>query len=130
MLSKIINKISIKIVGLLTSVNLYNFKLKREIEETIKVYELACNPENLNYEYLEKNSLYLGICMYSKKTDKPLLCDYIIDLGIRFYITSTPQQLQTSYIVWGDFDYAEMKQRVKDAHEFRINFLKNKLKEL
>jgi hypothetical protein len=130
MLSKIINKISIKIIRLLTSVNLYNFKLKREIEETIKVYELACKPENLNYEYLEKSSLDLGICMYSKKTDKPLLHDYIIDLGIRIYITSTPQQVQTSFIVWGDFDYAEMKQRVKDAHEFRINFLKNELKSL
>jgi hypothetical protein len=130
MLSKIINKISIKIVRLLTSVNLYNFKLKREIEGTIKVYELACKPENLNYEYLAKNCLHFGICMYSKKTDKPLLHDYIIDLGIRNYITSTPQQVQTSFIVWGDFDYAEMKQRIKDAHEFRINFLKNKLKSL
>jgi hypothetical protein len=68
--------------------------------------------------------------MYYKKTDKPLLREYIIDLGIRTYITSTPQQLQTSYIVWGDFDYVEMKQRIKDAHEFRINFLKNKLKSL
>jgi hypothetical protein len=128
----IINKISAKLLVLFTT---KKYRLKREIRQTIKVYELACKPENLNYEYCFYNNIHFGICHYTLSTNKLLLNRYINNkLSILVvYITETPSSIQTmieTRLSLGYFDLTEMNERIKNANEFRINFLKNQLKEL
>jgi hypothetical protein len=128
----IINKISAKLLVLLTS---KKYRLKREIRQTIKVYELACKPENLNYEYCYSYKIHFGICHYTLSTNKLLLNRYINNkLSIHVvYITETPSSIETmieTRLSLGYFDLTEMNERIKNANMFRISFLKNQLKEL
>ena len=128
MLSKIINKISAKLLVLLTS---KKYRLKREIRQTIKVYELACKHENANIEYYYHHKIQYGICHYCAETNKLLLKKYINNYLPFYvtYITATPSIIQTRFI-FGDFDLKQMKVKLKNANMFRISFLKNQLKEL
>jgi hypothetical protein len=124
----IINKISAKLLVLLTS---KKYRLKREIRQTIKVYELACKHENANIEYYYHHKIQYGICNYCAETNKLLLKKYINNY-LPFhatYITATPSIIQTRF-TFGDFDLKEMKIKLKNANMFRVSFLKNQLKEL
>jgi len=125
-LSKTINKILAKLFVLLTT---KKYRLKREIRQTIKVYELACKHENANIEYYYYHKIQYGICHYCAETNKLLLKKYINNYlpSHVTYITETPSIIKTRFN-FGHFELKEMKVKLKNANEFRINFLKNILK--
>jgi len=94
--------------------------LKEQIEATIKAYELACLPENLNFEYCFKNNLESGICLYSHINNYNELFYRIKYYYPNKYLCSPPNVIIFNKKIASDF--------LIKIHKTRINFLKNLLK--
>lgn len=92
--------------------------LKEQIEATIQAYELACKPENLNYEYCWLHDLHRGICYYSKKNNLDKLHELVLS-KVKGWLVEAP------------FYYDDpIAEDIKEVHETRIRFLKNLLKQI
>lgn len=94
--------------------------LKEQIEATIKAYELACLPENLNYDYCFNNNLEKGICMFCELNSFYELKNEILDLNNIVFICRTPSNLM--------FNLCDNEKNLIYIHNFRIKFLKDLLK--
>jgi hypothetical protein len=94
--------------------------IQYEIKETIKVYKLALNPENLNFDYCEANNIERGICKFCKTKGYTNLQEWFVNNGYKFtQITLSPHNL----VCVNRDNPTEIRLR----HEHRIKFLENLL---
>lgn len=101
--------------------------LKEQIQATIKAYEQACTPDNLNYKYCWDNDLECGICAFSginKFDELNLLIEKRIRNG---YLCTTPTKL-----CYDDGSHDDVKYKIKcttilESHQIRLKYLRKLL---
>jgi hypothetical protein len=105
--------------------------LKIEIEATIKEYQKALKPENLTYFYCFEKEINSGICRYALMQNYKLLyCELINIFSVKF-LCNTPNSFQEYYAKYGMSIFVEKEcTSILEAHQTRIDFLQNLLKEI
>ena len=93
---------------------------KEQIEATIKEYQNACKPENLNYDYCVSKSIQQGMCYYCDTNKFYKLYCYLLEENF-IYLTHTPTFHK------GADEFSEI---LLELHNIRIEYLQNLLKEI
>ena len=104
-------------------------KLKEEIEATIKVYQDACKPENLNYDYCINANLDGGICCLSKMRYYNL-SELLKSRLFLSYLIKTPHHLSENREPMFPTQIIENNETLLQLHQARIEYLQNLLKEI
>lgn len=104
--------------------------LQQQIQKTIEAYELACKPENRNFDYCQKNNLHLGICTYTRMNNFIDLFNLIKSKNISIYIATTPFRIETKMFLndFVDYEIIIKNPTILKTHKVRIKFLKVLLK--
>jgi hypothetical protein len=103
--------------------------LKIEIETTIKEYQDACKPENLNIHYCEVKDLESGLCFFSQRKYYHTLSELLKTRFYMSYLIRTPKQLsERRKNIFTKI--TENDETLLQLHQARIEFLQNLLKEI
>jgi hypothetical protein len=105
--------------------------LKQEIETTIAVYQEACKPENLNFNYCFGYNLEHGICYYLNKTYffKTNLIEIIEQKICTSFFKYEGDYLCITPIILYNTDIIT-KSNLLQSHQTRLQFLQNLLNEI
>jgi len=105
--------------------------LKQQIEATIQVYEEACKPENLNWEYCFNNDLGIGICHFlHRKKYMDLYLKINTDLKSNYLCMNTYDIFfNKKHLIYRGYKDTNFYTLI-EAHQIRLNYLRNLLNTL
>jgi hypothetical protein len=104
--------------------------LKKQIEATIREYQDACKPENLNFHYCEAKDLESGLCFFSRRNYYHSLTILLDKRFYMSYLIRTPKQLSENRKPIFFTKITENDETILQLHQARIEFLQNILKEI